>query len=261
MALIEKESSCDCGMPQLKISKESFDKLAYDTQEMTLQTKNTCANQPITTPTVLIIFAGADLNAAAYHLSKSLEAPFEANAVVTVLVQESVQTEFIAIAQNNLKAYTNEVPQHPGFVAALQTIEKLNAKTINANGVERNQSPTIVLDFTHEQLSAVGPTGIVTLHTFRTAKEAIALCAKETVNFKNASLWHENHSCAYELVAALKCGNYFINCNLVPLDVLKDHIKAGRSYVAIDNSYHYETLPISGIQKSVVFPIGTIFAN
>lgn len=175
--------------------------------------------------------------------------------MATVLIQESIRSDFEQKLQAQLKPYANNEMKNEQFIKAQETIKKINAKVITVAG-----GPTLVCDFTHEHFGNQ-VAGVCTLHTFRTAKEAIALVAKETLTFPNVSIWHENHAYAYELIAALKSQNFFINCFNMPLTVLQDHQTQGKSFVAMENNYHYETLPHNGSQKSIVFPIGSIFAN
>lgn len=199
------------------------------------------------------MFANSDINAALYHLVKSLESPFNPNAVATVLVQESIKEDFIQKLQQQWKSKEiKELQSNSNFKQALETAKKLNARII---------SPSLVCDFTHEHLSSALPTGIVTLHTFRTAKEAFTLVNKESIKFETVSIWHENHSYAYEIIAALKSLYYFINCFKDPAVALKEGNLQSKNCVSVDKSYHYETLEHEGVQKYIVFPIGSIFAN
>lgn len=200
------------------------------------------------------MFANSDINAALYHLVKSLESPFNPNAVATVLVQESIKGDFVQKLQQQLKSYQNEQLQNNNnFKQALDTARKLNASII---------APSLVCDFTHEHFGSELPTGIVTLHVFRTAKEAITLVNKESIKFDSVSIWHENHSYAYEIIASLKSAYYFVNCFKDPADVLKEgNFQSKKNCVSMNKSYHYETLDYEGVQKYIVFPIGSIFAN
>lgn len=246
-------------MDQLKVDSVSRNAATFSLSNLRLTyitllqttTESGKGNQP----TVLIIFANSDINAAIHHLLKSLENPGD-KAVATVLVQESIKEDFEQRLQKQLKPFADEeLAKCPQFLKSLETIKQLNAQTIQATG-----GPTLVYDFTHEQFGSQF-SGVVTLHPFRTAKEAIALVGKESLTFTNASIWHENHAYAYELVAALKSNNFFINCYHQPLNVLEKSIAQGQSFVVMDKNYHYETMPHNGLQKSIVFPVGSIFAN
>lgn len=192
-----------------------------------------------------------------------MEQPFAAKAIATVLVQESIKEDFLEKLKQQLKSYkAKNLTTNETFTKALITARKLNAQLISAD--EEKESvyrPTLICDFTHEQLGSAGPSGIVTLHFFRTAKEAITLVNKESLKFNSVSIWHENHSYAYELIVTLKAVNYFVNCYQVPLNVLEESLKAGKNYVSFDKSYHYETVQQDGLQKCIVFPFGSIFAN
>ncbi|KAI8127993.1 hypothetical protein FF38_10280 [Lucilia cuprina] len=243
------------------ITKELFNEMDFDAPIATKAADTNKGNS--SQPTVLIVFANSDINAALYHLNKSLENPFATKAIASVLVQESIKNDFVEKLKQQLKSYPKEaVNNNEHFIKALSTAHKLSAQLISVDQKEANvYAPTLVCDFTHEQLGSTTPSGIVTLHTFRTAKEAIALVNKESLKFSYVSIWHENHSYAYELVTALKSENYFINCYQVPLNGLADNVALGKNYVNLDKSYHYETLQHEGVQKCIVFPIGSIFAN
>ncbi|XP_065364015.1 uncharacterized protein LOC135957238 [Calliphora vicina] len=247
-------------MSTVLITQEMFNNMNFDAKTEKNATTATSNNESADKkPSVLIVFANSDINAALYHLNKSLESPFNPTAIATVLVQEAIKDDFVSKLQQQLKTYPAEaVKNNVNFVKALATATKLNAKTIGVPKQEPNEySPTLVCDFTHEQLGASTPSGIVTLHTYRTAKEAVALVNKESLKFNSVSIWHENHSYAYELIAALTSSAFFINCYQVSLAVLGD----SKNHVVLDKSYHYETLLHDGVQKSIVFPVGSIFAN
>ncbi|XP_061393722.1 uncharacterized protein LOC133329245 [Musca vetustissima] len=242
-------------MSKVLITEETFKQLNYDMEKSNIASATSDGNRQ---PTVMIIFENSDINAALHHLTTSLQNPLCAKAMASVLVQESIRADFEQKLQAQLKAYAKDdaVTKCDQLKKALETITKINAKVITVVG-----GPTVVCDFTHEHFGGSQVAGICTLHTFRTAKEAISLVGKETLTFQNVSIWHENHAYAYELVAALKSQNFFINCYNMPLTVLQDHQTQGKSFVAMEKNYHYETLPHNGIQKSIVFPIGSIFAN
>ncbi|KAM7348793.1 (Z)-2-((N-methylformamido)methylene)-5-hydroxybutyrolactone dehydrogenase [Cochliomyia hominivorax] len=251
-------------MSSVSVTQELFNKMSYDSQTSNLKGKATGDNVGIADPSVLVVFANSDINAALYHLNKSLETPFAAKTLATVLIQESIKEDFIEKLQNQIKSFNVDNQQtNENFNKALATAKKLNAKLITGNPAQENfYQPTFVCDFSHEQLGVITkPSGIVTLHTFRTAKEAVTLINKETLKFTSVSIWHENHGYAYELVSLLKSPIFFINCYQVSLSVLEESVKANKNYVCLDKSYHYETLQHDGVQKSIVFPIGSIFAN
>lgn len=193
-----------------------------------------------------------------------MNSPFDGQAIATVLVQESIKQDFIEklLQQSKLNNFP-KVKATDVFNKAMETAKALKAQFVLPHTQEECDYPLcIVCDVTHEHLgSTTSPSGIVTLHTFRTAKEAIALVNKEHLKFTNISIWQENHGHAYELVSQLKAKNFFINCHLVPLHVLEESISQRKNHVTMDKSYHYETLQHDGIQKSIAFPIGSIFAN
>uniref|UniRef100_A0A1L8EI75 Uncharacterized protein n=1 Tax=Haematobia irritans TaxID=7368 RepID=A0A1L8EI75_HAEIR len=238
------------------ITEDLLKNINYDMDCMKVDSTNQ-DNDRQRQPAVLILFGHSDINAALHHLVQSLENPLDGKTfVATVLVQESIKQEFDDKLKSHLKPYSNSgLTKDAGYIKALDNVKKLNAQALTVPG-----GPIVVYDFTHEHLG--GHAGFVTtLHTFRTAKEAIALVGKESLSFPNVSIWHENHAFAYELVAGLKSNNFFINCYNMPLTLLENAAQSGKSFVAMEKNYHYETMPHNGVQKNIVFPIGSIFAN
>lgn len=195
---------------------------------------------------------------------ESLKKPNANNAIVTLLVQESILTDFVAKVQAKLESYAPSTSLVDSYRPIKEKLQKLNARTIRPCNMDEAcfVGPTIVYDFTHEQLGINCTGSIVTLHAFRTTKEAITLCSKQGVDYANVSIWSENHARAYEIVAALRSKNYYINCNDVSFDCLRSSIEKQTSQVVMEQGYHYETFVDSkGNQKNVVFPFGTVFAN
>ncbi|KAL9873984.1 uncharacterized protein LOC119637641 isoform X2 [Glossina fuscipes] len=211
--------------------------------------------------TVMVLFEHSDINAAVYHMSKTIEDPesFRCGAIATVLVEECIKEIFKKKLLNALKTQKLADNNNASFGEATENLKRLNANAINFN----NDNGTIAImvdDFSHEHVGSY-VNGIITLHAFRTNKECIALIKKESLEFTCATIWHENHSYAYELIAALTCKLFYINCFRINLSPLKSKPPASESYVTMDERYHYETFVSNGVLKSTIFPIGSIFAN
>lgn len=211
--------------------------------------------------TVMVLFEHSDINAAVYHMSKTIEDPesFRCGAIATVLVEECIKDIFKKKFQNVLKTRKLADNNNATFVKAVENLKRLKANTINFNN---DNGPIVIMvdDFCHEHLGSY-VNGIITLHAFRTNKECIALIKKESLEFACATIWHENHSYAYDLIAALTCKLFYINCFRINLSPLKSKSPTSESYVTMDERYHYETFVSNGVLKSIIFPIGSIFAN
>ncbi|KAL7743887.1 hypothetical protein ACLKA6_003114 [Drosophila palustris] len=213
-------------------------------------------------PSLMIVCEDGDLNSALHHLVASLHNPFAENAVATLLIQESVREPFLDRLVEQMKPLDGQVANHPNYVRTLAKLQKLKAETIvgNPKTVSPNATPMLVSDLTHNYLGD-GPTGVVTMHTFRTPKEATQVNLKETLAYSSVSIWNEKLASAYEVCALLKDETFMINCFNVDLTPIKPSFDANRNDVKIVKGYHYETLTINHQRKIIVFAVGTIFAN
>jgi len=210
--------------------------------------------------TVMFIFYNSDLNAAAHHLAEAMQDPFAPNTVLSVFIQESVKEMFIEKLRPLLKPLDEDIYNHATYRRSLEIIEEMHLRKITALNTEADKSPIIVCDFIQNNFGE-GFTGLVTMHTFRTTKDAINISSRETIGSTSASIWNENHSNAYELAMATNYYNYFFNCFLKSLGPLEPERKRGSNFVTIQNNYHYETFLYNNLQKSIVYPIGTIYGN
>ncbi|XP_004523931.1 uncharacterized protein LOC105664439 [Ceratitis capitata] len=247
-------------MPAIKITQHMLNNIEYDNNFIGQVAK--AAEKMVDigckcSPTVLIVGDKADLDSSAYHLAQSLQFPFAAEAIVTVLVAESVRKAFLERLRPQLKAIPTEAVQHAERKKALALITKHNWETVSANELGAN-TPILVCDVTHEHLGS-DYNGIVTLHTFRTIQESIILCGKESIKPLNASIWTSNHASAYEIALKIAADNIFIDCYQVSLEPLQTALPS--SCVFVENNYHYETLVLKNGKRNIVFPIGTVISN
>lgn len=213
-------------------------------------------------PSLMIIFDGGDLNSAMHHLEASLKDPFGKNAVATLLIQESVRDDVISRLVERIKQLDPQVANHPNYLRTLTKLQKLKPEIIvgKLNVVPLNATPILVNDLTHNFLGD-GPTGVITMHTFRTPKEATQVNLKETLTYSSVSIWNEKLASAYEVCALLKDDIFMINCFNADLSPIKPSFDANQNDVKIVKGYHYETLMMNNQRKIIVFPVGTIFAN
>lgn len=246
---------------KILITQSMLDNLEYD-QDMDISSKTTFITPESSESMVMLVFHQSDIEAATYHLAQSLD---NRSFIGCVFVQESCVEKFSSILKSKLKTYTKEQLQS---LHCKETIEKsneiiarLNAKTISPETPASYACP-LVWNFSQEHFVVDGKSlPIVSLFSFRTVKEAIALVKKECGVSKGVTIWCENHTMAYEVVAATPLRDFYLNCFNISWNPIAEYIKKGQPFVAIEKSFHYETLLMDGKQKNIVFPFGTIFAN
>ncbi|EDW03534.1 GH10452 [Drosophila grimshawi] len=214
----------------------------------------TAASQGLFSPQLMIVYADGDINCALHYLIDSLHDPFSAKSVVTVLVEECIQKEFVQRIQSQMQPLAESVATHPNYVATLEMIGKLSVKTISADKKLISDplvSPILVCNCQHSMLGE-GPTGVICLHTFRSNAEAVEICCKESFQFSSTCIWNESLEGIYQLAVAIDCPIFYFNCNNVSLSpISSDEIK-----LCIFDGFHYERLPINGKNKIIIFPIG-----
>ncbi|EDW62311.1 uncharacterized protein [Drosophila virilis] len=213
-------------------------------------------------PCLMMVFDDGDLNSATHHLLASLHNPFAENAVATLLIQESVRDSFLERVVQRLEPLDPQIANHPNYVRSVAKLQKLKAETIvgNPKTVPANATPMLVSDIFHNFLGD-GPTGIITMHTFRTPKDATQVNQKETLAYGSVSIWNEKLASPYEVCALLKNEIFMINCYNIDLAPIQPSFAAGKSDAKIVNGYHFETLTTNHKRKIIVFAVGTIFAN
>ncbi|KAH8313106.1 hypothetical protein KR067_000501, partial [Drosophila pandora] len=213
-------------------------------------------------PRLMILCEDGDINCALYYLLESLHDPFAANSVAVLFLQESLLSEFIDRLKDRLEPLNHLIASHPAFIRTLERLKEVQAKVIvgNPETVPENASPRFVFDLNQRFLSD-GPTGVITLHTFRTMKEAISLMATEQVPFTSVSIWNEKLGAAYELVARMKPQIFLLNCFYVNLDPIGLAFACSVNSCKITDGYHYESLTFKEKRKVVVHPIGTIWGK
>ncbi|XP_016949747.1 uncharacterized protein LOC108024355 [Drosophila biarmipes] len=211
-------------------------------------------------PQLLIVFEDGDLHSARQQLLHSLQNPFAEGSVATLLLQESIAEQFVGLVARDLRTLPQEVAKNPTYISTLAKIDQLKAKVVRGESLKAGESPILVYDCVHSYLGG-GATGVVTLHTFRTAKEAGELAKRDPLPYGQVSLWNEKLACAYELIPRLPADVVAINCFSPDLSPIRDSFKGNRNEVLLEKNYHYESLVVSGKRRIVVFPVGTIFAN
>ncbi|KAH8243336.1 hypothetical protein KR032_006625, partial [Drosophila birchii] len=213
-------------------------------------------------PRLMILCEDGDINCAMHYLVESLHDPFASNSVATLLLQESLLEEFIERVKDRLEPLRPEISEHPVFVHTLKQLEHLQARTTRGNPktVPLSSSPVLVYDVTHRHLGK-GPTGVITVHTFRTMKEAIMLQSIEPLPFTSATIWNEKLAAAYELVARSHILIFLLNCFYVDLGPISMAFTMNQNSVIIVDGYHYETLTFRTNRKVIVHPVATIWGK
>ncbi|XP_017140094.1 uncharacterized protein LOC108154343 [Drosophila miranda] len=213
-------------------------------------------------PCLMIIFEDGDVNSAIHHLVGSMQNPFALDAVATVLVQESIAEELANRVVDLLHPLDPRVANHPNYLRTLSKLAQLKAKIVagNPDNVPANATPMIVRDVPHYYLGD-GPTGIVTMHIFRTPIEATLVYQKETLPIASVSIWNEKIASMYDMVAVLNADTFKINCFDVDLEPIKRTFECRRYSAHMSRGYHYETLLLNEQRKVVIFPVGAIYAN
>lgn len=213
-------------------------------------------------PCLMIVCDDGDLNSAKHHVVASLHDPFAEHAVATLLIQESVRDSFLERVVECLEPLDPQIANHPNYVRSVAKLQKLKAETIvgNPKTVPANATPMLISDIYHNFLGD-GPTGIITMHTFRTPKDATQVNQKETLVYGSVSIWNEKLASPYEVCTLLKNEIFMINCYNIDLAPIQASFAMGKNDAKIINGYHYETLTTNHKRKIIVFAVGTIFAN
>nr|CBE67059.1 CG15717-PA [Drosophila phaeopleura] len=239
------------------ISSDMVNKLPGSQAQLSAQSKS----NGIDAPQLMIVFDAGDLNSARQQLLPSLQDPFAAGAVATVLLQESIAEQFVGLVAQDLRPLSEAVAQNPSRVKSLAQINKLKLKVVKGEHLNPEESPLLVYDTVHSYLGGGGATGVITLHVFRTAKEAGELAKRDALPFGQVSIWNEKLACAYELVSRLSTDIFALNCFGPDLSPIREAFTANRNDVALEKNYHYESLVVGSKRRIIVFPVGTIFAN
>ncbi|EDW77537.1 uncharacterized protein Dwil_GK24553 [Drosophila willistoni] len=209
-------------------------------------------------PCFMIVFQDGDFNSALHYLLDSLHNPFEENAVASVLVQESLIKQFVDRLGSQLRELDPQVATHPNYLRSLQKLRELRAQIVVNDEVKA--SPVLAFDIPQSFLGN-GPTGIITIHPFRTPIDSTKTCMEESVPIASVSIWNERVADCYDVIARLKIDTVMINCCNVDLQPIQESFANKRSDVHLSKGYHYETLVLYGKRKIIVFPMGSIFGN
>ncbi|XP_017062516.1 uncharacterized protein LOC108102277 [Drosophila ficusphila] len=215
-------------------------------------------------PCMMVLFEDGDLNCALHHLVESLQDPFALDAVAVLLVQESLVEELEGRIVTLMKPLDSRVANHPCYKRTLLKISELKPKTIIGppESVLPDATPMLVRDVPHKFLG-VGPTGVITMHIFRTPFEATQIYRKEyPLPIASVSIWNERVSSVYEVVGLMNHFDTFkVNCFRVSMEPIKRAFELRKYSACMHQGYHYETLLINGERKIVIFPVGCIFGN
>ncbi|KAH8332837.1 hypothetical protein KR074_011712 [Drosophila pseudoananassae] len=215
-------------------------------------------------PCMMVIFDQGDLNSALYYLMESLQDPFALDAVAVLLVQESLLEELTGRVVSLMRPLDSRVANHPCYKRTLLKIAELKPKVIvgSPQFVLPDATPMLVRDIPHKYLGE-GPTGIITMHVFRTPLEATRVYRKEipALPIASVSIWNERVSSVYDVLALINVDTFKINCFNVSMEPVKKNFEMRRYSAQMHHGYHYETCLVNGQRKIIIFPCGTIYAN
>ncbi|XP_030555815.1 uncharacterized protein LOC115759113 [Drosophila novamexicana] len=234
----------------------SKDTLAFNVSDIEASIEVFC-------PQLMIIYGQGDINCALYFLIDSLHRPFQSNAVVTVLVEESMRDELVERILAQMRPLCEREATHSSYRASVKALQDLHLDVITASEKQVPPplaTPIVVCNGRHSLLG-FGPTGVICLHTFRTTNEIIDICRKDNVNFESVNIWNESVEGLYQLVVNLDCSNFFFNCCNVNLGPIIPSHAVNKIDVHIVDRFHYETLQVNEKKKIIVFPIGEHLAQ
>lgn len=215
-------------------------------------------------PCMMVLFDDGDLNSALYYLMESLQDPFALDAVAVLLVQESLLDEITGRVVSLMRPLDFRVANHPCYQRTLLKIAELKPKVIVGppETVLPDATPMLVRDIPHKYLGE-GPTGVITMHVFRTPLEATKVYRKESpmLPIASVSIWNERVSSVYDVLGLMNIDTFKINCFNVDMEPVKKNFEMRRYCAVMHRGYHYETCVVNGQRRIIVFPCGTIFAN
>ncbi|KAH8246823.1 hypothetical protein KR032_000851 [Drosophila birchii] len=214
-------------------------------------------------PCMMVIFEESDLNSALHYLIESLQDPFALDAVSVLLVQESLLDELVGRVVSLMKPLDSRVAGHPCYKRTLKKVAELKPEVVVGppERVLPDATPMLVRDIPHRYLG-MGPSGIITMHVFRTPYEATRLYRKEyPLPIASVSIWSERISSLYEVMGLMDVVTFKVNCFNVTMEPIKKAFEYQRNNVVMHKGYHYETLMVNCSRKIVVYPVGTIYGN
>ncbi|KAI8033887.1 uncharacterized protein LOC128265056 [Drosophila gunungcola] len=244
-----------------RITSDMINSLQPSSKEADTKIETIPSDPKWRSPQLMIVFEDGDLHSARQQLLKSLQNPFAEGSVATLVLQESIADQFVGLVAKDLRSLPEQVAKNPSYISTLAKIAQLKAKVVRGEDLKADESPLLVYDCVHSYLGT-GVTGVVTLHTFRTAKEAGELAAKrDPLPYGQVSVWNEKLACAYELLPRLPTDIVALNCFNPDLSPIKEAFVGNRNDVVLVKNYHYESLVVGDKRRVIAFPVGTIFAN
>ncbi|XP_039495143.1 uncharacterized protein LOC120454150 [Drosophila santomea] len=236
----------------------------FEKEEQSEEPKEVEVKYAWNAPCMMVIFEDGDLNCALHHLVESLQDPFALDAVGVILVQESLVEEMEKRVQILMNPLDARVANHPCYKRTLLKIAELRPKTIIGppDRVLPDATPMLVRDIPQKFLGE-GPTGIITMHIFRTPLEATQIYRKEyPLPIASVSIWNERVASVYDVIGMMNLLDTFkVNCFTVDMEPIKRAFELRKYSACVHRGYHYETLPINGERKIIIYPVGTIFGN
>ncbi|XP_030374638.1 uncharacterized protein LOC115624182 [Scaptodrosophila lebanonensis] len=204
----------------------------------------------------MYVFKGGDLNSAAHLLAESMKEPFQMFPFASVAVQQSVRDEFIERVRCRFRQLKPHVVLHPNFERSADILRNGDKKYIVADCKDAPPfaSPILVPNVTHLHFGS-GASGVVTVHSFRTFREAANMFLNESPPFEVVHVFDEKVTSVYSIAKRIRCVEFFVNCSDVCLLPILPHFAMKKPRTVIFNNYHFETLKLGDHWRIIVFPI------
>lgn len=249
--------SINAPTPAISVCNES----GINISQQTINVETSEHGDGITTPQLMIFYAGGDFDCALHFILSSIDEPFGPNAISTLLVEKCIRDEFVARLQDKLCELDLVTYTHPHYQSTLKMLDKLKVKIITkpqTNAPRGFLTPIIVCDLPQSELGP-GTSGVLSLHTFTDNRQVVEIIKNEAQAFVSISLWNESVEKLYQVVVSVPaCNTYFFNCTNICLGPIAKYKNKKQNAAIVEDGYHYETLLVGEDLKTIVFPVGVL---
>ncbi|KAH8384278.1 hypothetical protein KR200_009201, partial [Drosophila serrata] len=213
-------------------------------------------------PQIMILFASGDINKALEIIIKDLKHPIGSGQVVCFLVEECIRDEVIKKLREGLEPMDERIQKHPSYLRSVKIIDRLKCQTVHMEEFDEEDtkkrcgrrikgSPIVVLDFPQYYFGDT-PTAVITMSTFRTLSEAVALYKREKMDFDATSVWSGKLAQCFDLVTRIpEAGNWTFNSSS---HNIRKPTKTN-TVVFVEKNIHYEFHEIGGKMNTIAFPV------
>ncbi|KAH8249630.1 hypothetical protein KR032_010960, partial [Drosophila birchii] len=212
-------------------------------------------------PQVMFLFASGDVSKALKIIVKDMRHPIGNGLVVSFLVEECIRDEVIKKLRESLEPMDERIQLHPQYLRSIKIIDRLKCQTVHLEEFDEEDtkkqcgrrvtgSPIVVLDFPQYYFGDT-PTAVLTMSTFRSLSEAVALYRRERITFEAVSVWSGKLARCYDLVTRIpEATNWTFNCSS---HSIKKPVKT--TAVFVEKNIHFEYHEINGQMHTIAFPI------